>query len=174
MHERRKTHCQYNGRTVGIRDNAAFPTATLALAGNHLQMTGVDLRHKQRDVRLHAMVLGVRDHQVSGLGKSAFDFGRDSGIHGGKHQFRRIARHAIGYCETCYTARHHAPEAPTGSVLVALAGGAVACAHPSQFKPRVVLEELHEVLAHHAGGAENADWDLLFHLVFLCLRFQFQ
>ena len=46
---------------------------------------------------------------------------------------------------------------------VLLAGGAVARAQPLQVEPRVALQELDEMLAHHAGGAENAYFDSRLH-----------
>ena len=55
------------------------------------------------------------------------------------------------------------PRAPGGGVAVALAGGAVAGAQPLQIEPRMVLQEFDEMLAHHAGGAEDADFDSGFH-----------
>ena len=48
-------------------------------------------------------------------------------------------------------------------VPVLLAGRAVARAHPLQVEPRMALQELDEMLAHHAGGAEDADFDSRFH-----------
>ena len=44
---------------------------------------------------------------------------------------------------------------------ILLAGGAVAGAQPLQVEPRMAFEKLDEMLAHHAGGAEDAYFDLL-------------
>ena len=44
-----------------------------------------------------------------------------------------------------------------------LAGGAIAGSEPLEVEPRVPLQELDKVLAHHAGGAENAYFDSRLH-----------
>ena len=45
---------------------------------------------------------------------------------------------------------------------ILLAGRAVARAEPLQVEPRMALQKLDEMLAHHAGGAENAYFDSSF------------
>ena len=57
---------------------------------------------------------------------------------------------------------HAAGQVPGHGVLVLLAGRAVARAEPRQLEPRMALQELDEMLAHHAGGAEYADFDSSF------------
>ena len=54
-------------------------------------------------------------------------------------------------------------EVPRHGVAVPLAGRAVAGAEPLQVEPRVALQELDEMLAHHAGGAEDAYFDSRLH-----------
>ena len=56
-----------------------------------------------------------------------------------------------------------AGQVPRHGVRVLLAGGAVARAEPRQVEPRVALQELDEMLAHHAGGAEDAYFDSRLH-----------
>ena len=46
------------------------------------------------------------------------------------------------------------------------AGGAIAGAQPREVKPRMALQEPDEMLAHHAGGAENAYFDSRLHKSF--------
>ena len=48
-------------------------------------------------------------------------------------------------------------------VAILLAGGAVAGAQPRQVEPGVALQELDEMLAHHAGGAQDAYFDSRLH-----------
>ena len=59
--------------------------------------------------------------------------------------------------------RRAAGQVPGHGVPVLLAGGAVARAQPLQVEPRVALQELDEMLAHHAGGAQNAYFDSRLH-----------
>ena len=59
--------------------------------------------------------------------------------------------------------RRAAREVPRHGVAVPLAGGAVARAQPLQVEPGVALQELDEMLAHHAGGAEDAYFDSRLH-----------
>ena len=56
-----------------------------------------------------------------------------------------------------------AGEVPRHGVLILLAGGAIAGSEPLEVEPRVPLQELDEMLAHHAGGAENAYFDSRLH-----------
>ena len=49
-------------------------------------------------------------------------------------------------------------EAPLGGFAVGFAAGAVAGGEPGDLEPGMVLEQLNVALAHHAGGAEDADW----------------
>jgi hypothetical protein len=44
-----------------------------------------------------------------------------------------------------------------------LAGGTVARAEPVQVEPGMSLQELDEMLPHHAGGAQNAYFDSRLH-----------
>ena len=52
-----------------------------------------------------------------------------------------------------------AAEMPFRGVAIALAGGALARAQPRELEQRMTVEKFDEMLAHHAGGAENAYFD---------------
>ena len=54
---------------------------------------------------------------------------------------------------------------PLRGVAVLLARGAVAGAQPGQVEPGVALQKLDEMLAHHAGGAEDANFDFRLHMI---------
>ncbi len=58
------------------------------------------------------------------------------------------------------------PQVPGHGVLILLARRAVAGAEPLEVEPGVALQELDEMLAHHAGGAENAYFDTRLHNCF--------
>ena len=96
-------------------------------------------------------------------GEGALDFGGDAGIHRGEQQPRRVARLAFFDREAGDRVRRAAGEVPRHGVLILLAGGAVAGSQPLEVEPRVPLQELDEMLAHHAGGAENAYFDSRLH-----------
>ena len=51
---------------------------------------------------------------------------------------------------------------------IALARGALARAQPRQLEQRMTVEKFDEMLAHHSGGAEDADFDFL-HCLCNCL-----
>jgi hypothetical protein len=76
-----------------------LPSARLLLAGHQLEVIGIDFRHQQRHVALHAMVARIGHHHVAGLREGALDFGGDGGIHGGKEKLRRVARLALFHGE---------------------------------------------------------------------------
>ena len=75
--QRRQSQRQHDGGAVRIGDDLALPAALALLARDELQVIGIDLRHEQRHIRLHAMIARVRDHDVAGLGKGALDLGGD-------------------------------------------------------------------------------------------------
>ena len=58
------------------------------------------------------------------------------------------------------------PRCQVMASAILLARGAVAGAQPLQVEPGVALQELDEMLAHHAGGAEDAYFDARLHNCF--------
>ena len=56
-------------------------------------------------------------------------------------------------------AQHWARVAILDTVGVTLAGRALACSQPREMEQRMPVEKFDEMLAHHAGGAEDADFD---------------
>ena len=163
LFERAERHHQADGGAIRIGDDLALPAAGALLAGDQPEVVGIDFRNEQRYIELHAMVARVRDHDVSGLGEGALDFGGDAGIHGGEEQARRVAGFAFIDGLFGDGVGRAAGKVPRHGVLVLLAGGAIAGSEPHQVEPRVPLQELDEMLAHHAGGAENAYFDSRLH-----------
>src|SRR5450759_2147864 len=100
---------------------------------------------------------------MSGLSEGALDFGGDTRVHGGEEQVRGVAGFAFIDGEPGDTVWRTAGEVPRHRVLILLAGGAVAGSQPLEVEPRVPLQELNKVLAHHAGGAEYAYFDSRLH-----------
>ena len=158
----REPHGEDDGGAVGIGDDLALPAAGALLAGYELQVIGVDFGDEEGHIALHAVIAGIRDDDVAGLGESALDFGGDGGVHGGKEQPGGVAGLAVLDGDIGDGIGDDA-EVPRHSVAVLLAGGAVAGAEPDEIEPGVSLEKLDEVLAHHAGGAEDSYWDARLH-----------
>ena len=52
-------------------------------------MIRVDLRHQQRNIRVHAMIARIRNHDVPGRGERLLDLGGHRRVHRGEHQLRR-------------------------------------------------------------------------------------
>ena len=127
-------------------------------------MVRIDLRNQQRHIRFHAMISGIGNNHVPGLGKRPLDFGGHGGIHCREHQTRRaVARLAVGHGESRGLVRHRAIEPPASGFAVDLSRGAIACADPGQIEPGMVLKELHKMLADHAGPAQHAYWYAFVH-----------
>ncbi len=100
---------------------------------------------------------------MAGLGEGALDFGGHGGVHGREQQARRVAGLAVLHGEIGDGVGRAAGQVPGHGVAVLLAGGAVAGAQPLEIEPRVALQELDEMLAHHAGGAQDAYFDSRLH-----------
>ena len=67
---------------LGLVTICPFQPRVRCWHGNQLQVIGIDLRHEQRNVALHAVVLRIGYHDVAGLGEGLLDFGRDRGVRG--------------------------------------------------------------------------------------------
>ena len=78
-----------------------------------------------------------------------------------KSELGRVAGLAFFDGDACDGLGGRAAEVPVGGVAVRLAGGAVAGAEPGEVEPRMALEKLDEMLAHHSGGAEDAYFVIL-------------
>ena len=120
-------------------------------------MIRVDLGNQQRHGRFHPVVARVADDDVAGLGERGFDLAGHRRIETGEHQLRRAAgrrrfddaaRHVVGKAMR---------QTPRGRVAECLAFRALAGAEPFDLEPGMGREQRDELLADHAGRAENAD-----------------
>ena len=162
--QRRERHGQHDGGAVRIGDDLPLPAARALLAGDQLQVIGIDLRHQQRHVALHAMIARVRNDDVAGLRRrparsrwrreASIAEKSSRGALPGLHSSHREVGDARPACAP--------PRCHVAASAILLAGGAVARAEPRQVEPRMALQKLDEMLAHHAGGAEDADFDSAF------------
>ncbi len=162
--ERRQPHGQHHGRAVRVGHDLPLPSARALLDRNELQVIRVDLRHQQRHVELHAVVARVGDDHVARLGEGLLDLGGHAGVRRREDQLRRVAGLAFFDHDIGHRGGSLAAQVPLRGVAVLLAGRAVARAEPRQVEPGMILQKLHEVLAHHSGAAKYADFYSSFHV----------
>ncbi len=128
--------------------------ALALLHRNQLQMIRIDLRHQQRHIRIHAMVLANWKPPHVPPARTPARFPSPP-----THPWPRTP--ASAHCPASIpppSALHDSGIAPlrrqAGRLVVRFAGGPVARAQPRQIEPRMVLQKLDKMLAHHAGGAQ--------------------
>ena len=151
------------GGTVGVGEDGAAPPACLALAVDQYQVIGVGLGNEEWNVRLHAMRAGVGDHVRPRAGESLLDGPGHVGIERGEGHRPRERRRALGNREIRDRGRQIALLPPPHHVAEALARAGGRRRHGGDLEPGVVGQEPHELLAHRAGGAEDADRGLRAH-----------
>ncbi len=107
------------------------------------------------------MIARIRNHHVSGLREGLLDLGGDRRVHRGEQQRGALPGLHSSTVRSATASGVPPPRCHVSGVRVLLAGGAVAGAEPRQLEPRMALQKLDEVLAHHAGGAEDTDFDFV-------------
>ena len=144
----------------GIGDNHALPAARPLLRVEECQMAGIHFRNDERHIGIHAMIARIGHDDVAGLRELAFNLGGDGGVHSGEHEARSSSRgFGIGDNDFGRMRRDIAIETPGGCIFEFLAGGTITRSEPSEIEPGMTLQETNEMLAHHAGAAENAYFD---------------
>jgi len=158
------------------RVDAADQQATLlpvveALAGECVvsvetyqpEVVEVGLRDEQRDIRVHAVVPGVRHHVLSRGGERLLDRPGDVGVERAEHDRAGERRGALldRHAGDALRDRDLLPPADDLPVALARAGGGRG--HGGDLEPGMVGEEADELLAHRAGGAQHGDRDLCCH-----------
>src|SRR6185437_10180123 len=128
-------------------------------------MLRIDLRHQERDVGLHAVITRIRHHHMSGRSEGLLDLGGYAVVHYGEDELRRFTRLALIDCDAADGFGERA-EMPGHGIGVLLSGRTVAGSEPHEVKPGMALEKFDKVLAHHAGGAEDAYFDSRLHSSF--------
>ena len=93
--QRRESHDQRDRGAVRIGDDLPFPRTVPLLQRHQLQVIGIDFRHQQRHVAIHAVILRIRHDDVPGLRERALDLRRHRGIHRREQQPRRIVGLAL-------------------------------------------------------------------------------
>ena len=120
-------------------------------------MIGVDLGNEQRHVGHHPVVPRVAHDDVARFGECAFDLCRDRRIEPGEHQLRCVARRRSLDDPPRDVVGKAIGKPPGGGVAERFAFRALAGAEPLHLEPGMVREKGDELLADHAGRAENAD-----------------
>ena len=158
---------------VGLDGNeAALGAQALALGGDDLQVLRVHLGHHHGHILRPAVGGVVGHHGALGLGIALLQSADLVllHIHGTEHK----VHHAGDLFHIGLGVHHHqllslggdggihGPAACHG-LLIGLPGGAGAGGQDGQLEPGVVLHQGDEALTHHAGGADDAYFVLLFH-----------
>ena len=137
---------------------------------DQLQVIRIDLRHQQRHVLLHAVVLGIRDHNVAGLGEGALDLSGDGRIHGREHQARRALPGLQSSTVRSAWLRACSRPGASWSLRDTSCRPSGRSRPPRSRRTTDDCEELDEVLAHHSGAAEDSDGDSIFGCAYLDLH----
>ena len=64
---------QNNRGAIGVGEDGPLPASILLLVRNDVQVLRVELRDHQRNIGIHAVILGIGKHPVSRLGESLFN-----------------------------------------------------------------------------------------------------
>ena len=120
-------------------------------------MIGVHLGNEQRHVGHHPVVARVADDDVAGLGECAFDLAGDRRVEPENISFGALPGVAASTIVLRDVVGQAIGQPPGGGVAERLALRALAGAEPLHLEPRMVREKRDELLADHAGRAENAD-----------------
>src|SRR3569833_677904 len=96
---------------------------------------------------------------MSGGGEGAFNFSGDRGVHGGEDELWSVARLRVFDVVVVVVFWCGAALVSFCGFRLFLAGRAFARSQPREVEQRMPVEKLDEMLAHHAGSAEDAHFD---------------
>jgi len=137
-----------------IGDDHAFPAALLLLGPRQGQKcSGLTVRNQQGKRRVHAMIARVRNHHVARRGERLFHLARHLGIKRREHELGRAARLALVDRKFPCCFGHRVTQPPAAGFRVSLARRPLRGREPCHFEPRVMFEQAHKPLPHHARGA---------------------
>ena len=152
----RQGHDERHRRAIRIRDDRALPALGLLLQRNQREVIGVHFGNEERHELLHSKVPRVADDEVSSGGKFPLDVTGNLRIQTGEHETRGAARSG-GLDNHVVHFRRTRRGQPPGKIPVFLAFRPFARSEPGDAEPGMVGELHDELLADHAGRAENAD-----------------
>src|SRR5882672_257804 len=154
--QRRESDSGHRGRTVRVGHDGAAPAAAFPLAFDESKVVAVHLWNHERDIRLHAEILGVAEHEFSGLGERQLHLARHHGVERREHYWRahdaRITRNHAARLERL---RRGWTFQPARRLDVFLSRRSLRRRELDYLEPRMVGQHAHEHLPHRAGGAEH-------------------
>ena len=155
-------HRTHDG-AVGVGDDVAARLLAPGLLLDQMEVIGVDLWQDQRHVGRHAEGAGVGDDGAAGGGELGFEFAGEGCIDRREDDFGRafwLGRRNDHLGDALGQDR---VQTPLGGFAVSFASGAVAGGQPNDLEPGMVFQQLDVALADHAGRAEDADGEFVFH-----------
>src|SRR6266542_323343 len=152
---RRQRERDHDRRAIRVRDDEALGGPPV----EQRQMGGVHLGNEERYVRLHPEGGRVADHRVARLRELRLHLAAD--VRGEAREdhvaIERWARRPDD--EPAHISRHLPRQPPRARLAICLPDRAVGRGERGHDELRVALQQLHEALAHRAGGREDADPD---------------
>ena len=122
-------------------------------------MICVHFRDQERDVRVHPVVARVAHDDVARPGERRLDVARNRRIQSGEHELRRVRRSRLIHLHLRDIRGERHRKSPGTGVAIRLARGSFARAEPTHLEPGMVREQRNELLADHAGRAEDSYFD---------------
>ena len=154
--ERLEDEDETGSRAIRIGDDeTGIIAAIFLLGGNGVEMRGVDLRNKQRDVGIHAVIFGVADDGIAGAGEIFFGGSGDAGIERGENEIAVEARVETLYDEVARGFRDGTVEMPADGFGVTFAGRALGGGNFGELKPGMSGKKFHQALAYQTCCAQN-------------------
>jgi hypothetical protein len=119
-------------------------------------MGRVDLGNEQRNVGIHAVILGITDDGIACASEIFFSGACNARIEGGKDEIAFEVGIEAFDDKAAGGFRDGPVEMPAYRLGVILTGRAFGRGHLCQLEPRMASEKLYQALAHQAGGAQNS------------------
>ena len=122
--QRRQWHDCHDRRAVGIRHDAATPSAIRPLCVEQGEVIGIDLGNDEWNVLLHAKILRIAEDHTASRRKCSLHVARDGRVERGEHDRRRdLRRIARAYDHPANILRHVADTDPRRRVGIGPPGG---------------------------------------------------
>ena len=155
--QRGQHHRQEDSGAVRIRYDGATPASRGALPGGQREMVGVDLRDEQRHNRVHAEVPRVADDDVAGLREGPFDVASHRRVERREDNLRPLPGHTPFDLAVRKVLGYGPRQTPRRRLTVAAPFRAFARREPGQREPWMSRELQRELLADHAGRAQDTN-----------------
>ena len=125
-------------------------------------MVGVDFGDDERDILVHAEILGIAQHEPARARERCFDIRCNGRIERGKDQWRAdLRRIAREHRHARDVLRHHLSTDPSRCIGIALGARPLRRGKLGELEPRMIREQANEALSHGARRAEHRNANLL-------------